>query len=695
MRQPSVEWAQELLVHVTADCPYPEWIRVAFALKDGLGDQGWPVFDEWSRSAPMRYDPEAAKKMWDSAAPEGGVTWATLVRAAKEGGWTPVPMGLVQRWSHRDVAGHEVAVSCRINLSDGSKRLYLERNGSKGLKGYGLKNVPLIGTEQLGASTTADRIYIVEGGPSYNALRDHVSRNGGESAIVLATGGTSHNPTTAVLKPIAQSGKQIVCWPDCEASGAGVKHMEKLAASLIRAGAASVQIIDVSVFDDRARRLAERLGKPDKGYDCVDWIGGGQQPSLAELVGAAREFEPPRLGRPPGNGARQEVQYDAEGRPAITIQVGKERQWWREALNVLLKTTKDTPRHGFFESTATAVPTDSDKGTHAVLVRLLRRRMEGEDLSKWRHESRHDDHDGADRFGWSPGELYMSDAPRRTVKVVLIERAAWLRQSSPKRAPVPGKPTDSDAADIIELYQVLCDAPDDPGRLPSLKGVVYGPTIGSDGTILDAPGYDPQSNLYVDYNPAGWPKVTDEPTREHARAALKRLYETVSESPFANNTHRAAFAAGVLTNAARDYIKGNVPMFAVSGNQRGVGKGTICDIASAIAYGRPAAKWAPVAGRAGDRDAEEQKRLLSVAMNGTADAVHRQREGGGTYRHARSGRGAYGCRGHTDTDGGRSGAWEEHRGEGSMAGSDMGEREQPRHPGRFGSPRHPDPAAHQ
>lgn len=70
-----------------AGCAYGEWLRVACAVKNGLGDSGFSVFDSWSATAPEKYTPLDTRKLWDSIQPNGGVTVATLFKMAADRGW--------------------------------------------------------------------------------------------------------------------------------------------------------------------------------------------------------------------------------------------------------------------------------------------------------------------------------------------------------------------------------------------------------------------------------------------------------------------------------------------------------------------------------------------------------------------------------------------------------------------------------
>lgn len=119
-----------------------------------------------------------------------------------------------------------------------------------------------------------------------------------------------------------------------------------------------------------------------------------------------------------------------------------------------------------------------------------------------------------------------------------------------------------------------------------LAGIVEQPTLRPDGTILDAPGYDESTGLlYVDTG-VEWPKVPENPTREDARRAVEALEDVVHDVPFEQPEHRSAWLAAVLTLAARNAIRGPVPMTLIDATTRGAGKGLAADLAAIIATGR-------------------------------------------------------------------------------------------------------------
>ena len=65
---------------------YGTWVDMAFALKHGLGEAGFEIWDEWSRTA-GNYDERAARTTWRSVKESGGKTLASLFWLAREHGF--------------------------------------------------------------------------------------------------------------------------------------------------------------------------------------------------------------------------------------------------------------------------------------------------------------------------------------------------------------------------------------------------------------------------------------------------------------------------------------------------------------------------------------------------------------------------------------------------------------------------------
>lgn len=65
---------------------YATWVDMAFAVRQGLSDAGFEIWDEWSRSA-HNYNERAARTTWRSAREFGGKTLASLFWLAQQHGF--------------------------------------------------------------------------------------------------------------------------------------------------------------------------------------------------------------------------------------------------------------------------------------------------------------------------------------------------------------------------------------------------------------------------------------------------------------------------------------------------------------------------------------------------------------------------------------------------------------------------------
>ncbi len=85
---PELKEAKRLLGHIAPDCEYLQWVHVGMALKEKFGPAGFDLWDQWSAgSGNYPGTPDLAFK-WDSFS-GNGITYATLVHLAREGGSDP------------------------------------------------------------------------------------------------------------------------------------------------------------------------------------------------------------------------------------------------------------------------------------------------------------------------------------------------------------------------------------------------------------------------------------------------------------------------------------------------------------------------------------------------------------------------------------------------------------------------------
>lgn len=141
-----------------------------------------------------------------------------------------------------------------------------------------------------------------------------------------------------------------------------------------------------------------------------------------------------------------------------------------------------------------------------------------------------------------------------------------------------------------------------------LTGIISSPTIRSDGTILQIPGYDDATGLIYKPN-ASFPLLPENPSIDDAKSAIELLLDVICDFPLQSDADRSAWVAYVLSLLGRTCVRGCVPMFVVTANTRASGKGKLADLASLIAFGRQSAKK-PLT----TQDEELRKTITTVVM---------------------------------------------------------------------------------
>ncbi|MFJ6566454.1 bifunctional DNA primase/polymerase [Streptomyces sp. NPDC091292] len=126
--------------------------------------------------------------------------------------------------------------------------------------------------------------------------------------------------------------------------------------------------------------------------------------------------------------------------------------------------------------------------------------------------------------------------------------------------------------------------------LPPLRGIVTSPVIRPDGTLLQAPGYDPPTGLYLQPRVALRrlrPQVTDDAV-DKARTIV--LDQMLADFPWAQPSDRAHFLGALLTPVLRPYFFGPTPMFMITATAPSSGKSLLKDILK-YAYGIAETAW--------------------------------------------------------------------------------------------------------
>lgn len=148
------------------------------------------------------------------------------------------------------------------------------------------------------------------------------------------------------------------------------------------------------------------------------------------------------------------------------------------------------------------------------------------------------------------------------------------------------------------------------GGIRHLEAVVTSPVMREDGSILQQPGYDPETGVL--YEPlTEYPPIPDNPTAEEVQTAVDALLEVVQDFPFEKPDHRAAWLAATLTPPARFAFRGPAPLFLLDANAAGAGKGKAVQASVRISTGDE------LATASFTRDDNEMRKVItSIAIAG-------------------------------------------------------------------------------
>jgi hypothetical protein len=143
---------------------------------------------------------------------------------------------------------------------------------------------------------------------------------------------------------------------------------------------------------------------------------------------------------------------------------------------------------------------------------------------------------------------------------------------------------------------------------PAVRGVLGAPSLRPDGSILDKPGYDTATGMYL-IGALALPDMPQHPTHADAETALTLLEKLLAEFPLDDDDAKAVALSALLSPVVRAALP-TVPLHAISAPEKGSGKSYLCDLAAAIATGF----CCPVV--ATGRDEEElEKRLVAAVLD--------------------------------------------------------------------------------
>lgn len=128
-------------------------------------------------------------------------------------------------------------------------------------------------------------------------------------------------------------------------------------------------------------------------------------------------------------------------------------------------------------------------------------------------------------------------------------------------------------------------------NVPPLRGIIGAPVLRRDGTLLQQPGYDPATGLYL-ASKVALPPVPDEPTPKQVRDARSFLLgRFLRDFPWASKADRANYVALLVTPILRHFTRSLTPFALIDATMPSSGK-TILTAGPGMLYGQRVMPWA-------------------------------------------------------------------------------------------------------
>lgn len=147
-------------------------------------------------------------------------------------------------------------------------------------------------------------------------------------------------------------------------------------------------------------------------------------------------------------------------------------------------------------------------------------------------------------------------------------------------------------------------------QISVLRKIVSTPVLRKDYTIVQTPGYDEASELFLDIAEGEFPDVPLAPSRQQAIDALAKLKALIKGFPFVAPSDESAALAAILTALVRSALR-TAPLFAFKAPKMGSGKSLLADVVALVATGDCAPT---VSGEANEE--ELRKRFSAVLLEG-------------------------------------------------------------------------------
>lgn len=431
---------------------------------------------------------------------------------------------------------------------------------------------PIYGLETIGnrPDIGEGKVLVVEG----EKCRDRLHESSGRAVVSWAGGtqGVKHTDWSPL------SGRDVLIWPDFDPPGMAAAN--EIAAHLASLGSRVrlVGFADIGVESERETYRVEdwRAGLyPGRGWDCADALDDGwtQAEIDAFMQATVRPFALPAA---------------QDEKPVTVERVGRasRRKAVVRDMPPPAREGDDRPRLIFHEADLSEAVTSACRLVVDAGARLYAR-----DTALFQ---------AVRVAGKEKTVLVLAD--ENAIIDILTRYVLWLKPDERKKLGYRDI-----SCPALVARSVIARHGDWP--FPQIRAIVSLPTMRSDGTIIDAQGFDQQSGILFESDKT-WPAIPESPDRAAALAALDTIRKLISSFPFVGGVDESAALAMILTAIIRPSLK-TAPLFGVNATAPGTGKSKLVDVAAILATGRVAA----VNSYAGD-DNELRKVLESRLLQG-------------------------------------------------------------------------------
>lgn len=187
----------------------------------------------------------------------------------------------------------------------------------------------------------------------------------------------------------------------------------------------------------------------------------------------------------------------------------------------------------------------------------------------------------------------------------LVDSVHWVTIPDGGTGPRPAN------LDPVLLRMMLLDSAAH-ARMPKLRRIVKSPVFSPEGLLVQRPGYDAQSGIYLMPSDLRVPDVSLAPTADEVDEAKALLLDTLLvDFPFQDpGADRATAIAFAVLPFVRDMIQGPTPLHVFNAPMPGSGKSLIVEVLSQIAIGGGGAVGMTEA----DNEEETRKRLTAKLL---------------------------------------------------------------------------------